>query len=1068
MAKKFLQRINNLRPVGANNRIKNIGYYEEIPGPDDTTIILEGEIPVIKNAWFEIGDAPGSQFIGTDGNGIPIQNVTWANYDEKMLRKEYPTEFTSVYDESRDSATILNSKYYYQQEVKSESKGKITPQILHNLRLATSYDEEYFSHVFNWPEEHILKTRTVGGFVKETITNTLVSPPTVTYNLYEVTATYSGNLELDSTDISLAHIDVNNDEEWSYEPLPLTNGRITDEELKDKLGNPVIYMGNGDSNSIFFYYDMPLGQSGTTNVIAIGDVINGYTISNVVNYITDFEVKRVVTKHSKKNDETNPFLQLDTILELEIGWTISGKGIRPGTTIIGLDYPKNRIYLSQSVSRKKIRSIRIKSESVNKVNRNTLHYATISGGSSNFVADGIYSVTRNGNSTGISIKVAAGKGIINRAAVTGVYSTYNRKEIEFTPVFFSETENCEKTYIEDSYGKYILGTAILSDSTLESKFFLVSPATRNAYLINGLFMITLKRPATQEEINLHVPTITSEIDLLTKMEELRSSLEQEEPILELFDDTCHDPIVIEYSQVYDTTENVSELIENTVNNFSSFSKVTSTLTGDVNVDLNCLNPNSNPSLEYNEVLSSFTEIINNSISNSSYMNPDYYENLVSGENSLLNTLNNATKVLFDSNPRNTQIENAPPEIEGEDSSGLRHIRTEFYRLPVSTDRVSYFISDVSVLKDDYLNSNIDLDPRTTVNTPKIVFRITPNYTATTSMIQNNPDIASILHTVNTRSGGFVNTITTAPGPIVLPPPVPGIIVTREWVSPTPKDYSDNIRYGEKSGSYPNQYIIATSVNIHPNLRDLDNRDFEEDGDINACDAFVYPQLLFAENISYQRDFHKTFQFRMEEISENITESITNRGNPHIDSPIRARLTSSLQDNDTFIEVDSTDDFISSGYLIIPKYVRKIYYTETGTKQIKFFYCGEEIIYYGSKTSTRFENIIRECFNTSKEFEITLSVSEIESNVRYKIVELGNTNWKAITGLDSVSVGTEFVPVNLSTSDSTGIVSIVGMTNDEFPDETPIGGVINSAVIRTTNSYDAGFSLAQYWPLELLS
>lgn len=1069
MAKKFLKKIQNQRPTGANGRIKNIGYYEEVDIPDsDEPLILQGEIPVIKNAWFEVGDAPGSLFTGVDGNNIPLQNVTWAEHDPKFLRKEYPTEFSSSYDYDRDSQVILGSKFYYQQEVKSENKGKLVPQNLHNLRGLTAYDEEYFSHIFNWPTEHILKTRTVGGFVREIITNTLTTPPTVTHNLYTVTATYSGNIELASTSLDVAYIDVNNDEEWSYVTIPFdSTGRIASEEIKQKIGNPVIYYGDTNSNCIFFFYSLPSNQVGTTNLLAIGDTVNGCEILNCVNYLTDFEVKRIVTKHSKKNDATDPYLQLNTVLELEIGQTVTGKGISPGTLITGVDFERNRIYLNQPITRKKVKGIRIRSEAVNRINRNTLCYAQIGPGS-NFTVDTVYPVIRNGQNTGINIKVMAGRGIINRAAVTGIYSTYQKKEIEYQPIFFTDSRNCEKTYIEDQYGKYILGTALDENSELmESEFFLISPSSHEAYLINGAYMITLNRPATQEEIRIEMEKLGTK-NILEIITSLNAILPTKSKIVDLFDDSCHDPVFVEYSQVYDTIENISNLVSDVTDSTLTFRKVTnSVISGEYNSEFpNCIRPDSVPTTSYSEILRKFETIIQDSIQTSTYLNPDYYESLVSGENSIYSRINEATESLSNSIPRSTRVENAPPEIEGEDASGIRNIRSDFYALPVSTDRVQYFISDVSILTDDYLNANLDLNPKTTVNQPKIVFRVTPRYeVVTTSMVQNNPDIASILHNVNLRGDGSIDTITTSPGPIVFPPPIPGIIVNRFWVSPMPKDYAENIRYGEKSGSYPDQYIIATSVNVHPNLRDLDNRDFDEEGDINTPSAFVYPQILFAENISYQRDLHQICEFRMEEISENLTESIENRGNPFIDSPILARLTSELKEGDTEISVESTEGFLSSGYLIIPKYVRKVYYTESGNKEVKFFYCGEEIIYYQSKTENRFLGCIRACFDTREDFEIQISANEIEVDVRYKIVSLGDTNWEQYLGTTDYGIGTEFVAKTSFTG--TGIVTLVGSTNSEFPSEEPISGVINNSVIATTNSYQPGFSLAQYWTFELI-
>ena len=69
--------------------------------------------------------------------------------------------------------------------------------------------------------------------------------------------------------------------------------------------------------------------------------------------------------------------------------------------------------------------------------------------------------------------------------------------------------------------------------------------------------------------------------------------------------------------------------------------------------------------------------------------------------------------------------------------------------------------------------------------------------------------------------------------------------------------------------------------------------------------------------------------------------------------------------------------MSSGYLLIPKWIRKTEnYLELGVEGVNkivndrnhYYYDGEEIIYYSSKTATSFEGIERSQFNTSYLFE----------------------------------------------------------------------------------------------------
>ena len=230
--------------------------------------------------------------------------------------------------------------------------------------------------------------------------------------------------------------------------------------------------------------------------------------------------------------------------------------------------------------------------------------------------------------------------------------------------------------------------------------------------------------------------------------------------------------------------------------------------------------------------------------------------------------------------------------------------------------------------------------------------------------------------------------------------------------------------------------------------------------LTAPTAVVYPEVVWEPAVSYQQDFHKTLEFRLQEHSELIGETIENKGNPYVDKAITATLTKKLEMGDTSILVESTGPFLSSGYLIIPKYIKKIVSLESGNNNGYYTYSGEEIIYYGSKTETSFDNIQRGRFGTTTGFEAIESVESVEKGVRYKINTLGSSNWKKIGAGKNPNVGDIFTATKHD-GVGTGTVTVFGSTNEETPDETLIGGVIKIPKEAIITSYDRGFSVAQH-------
>lgn len=145
---------------------------------------------------------------------------------------------------------------------------------------------------------------------------------------------------------------------------------------------------------------------------------------------------------------------------------------------------------------------------------------------------------------------------------------------------------------------------------------------------------------------------------------------------------------------------------------------------------------------------------------------------------------------------------------------------------------------------------------------------------------------------------------------------------------------------------------------------------------------VYPTKSWkGANYEYQTSFVKEYEFDLVTTSENIAKSSFSKGNPVQLAPITAKMTQDLNPTSDTIFVDDTSKFLSSGYLKLPKWIRKneIYLqlgksgdaNELKNTRNHYYYDGEEIIYYSGKTATSFTGIKRSQFDTSYIFETSL-------------------------------------------------------------------------------------------------
>lgn len=1097
MAKKRKIKTDNFKPPAAINKVKTISAG----GVSISDII--------KNVYNEVGHSGYSTLTGTDSNGIPLRAITNAEADPLMMRYEYPNAYaTTGFDTSNDEVDYANNslsrEYYYQQDTKTINEGKkVIRRFEKKGRPYITYDEEYFNHIFNWPTSHTLVPRKLGGFVQEvvscttTTTNSQTGQPststTSNTTIYPVTTTFTGSMTLDKVDSKMYYIN----DDWTYTEIPFhTDGTINSEVVTDRLGKPVIYHGDSEDDGIFFNYvvdDVDVNEVATSNLMAMGDTVNGATVTNVVNFLVDTAIKRTVSKHPGKGSidvditesqflaldseytsadyaATKSWLKLTAADGIAKGNTVRGRGIKDGTYVTGVDESRNRVYISDTLSEKKVKLVRFFDGAINKVNKSTLCYAKVSGGT--FTADTNYAVTRNGQSTGVTICVKAGKGITNRSAVVGIYFTKDKKEIEYAPIFYRSDSYCEKSTITDSNGTYILGTVIWNDNTrLESKFLLTKPEGQIPYTISSTYLAFTNAPIDKETLEEMVNYYNETNDMLKLYRKINDHVKTVvggRRAAGVFDDICRDELSVEYTLAYNPFVEVGDIVN----------KLTQM---DSSVRDECLSlPSPVPATSIDDAKKKFKDIIDNSVKNSIVLPDDYYKKLVSDKDSLLNRLTDASKLIQNSTPKTTKVDSLPPPIEGEDSSGVRWMAENFRDLPPAMDRVKYFVNDISLASDKDLDPSMDLDPSTTKNQPKIVMRSKPCWnwsgtpgvnTFTISVAGYTAFTASILVTVNVDTNGYLTTITTSPGSITLASETitsgdTVCTITRSWIAPSPKDANDNIVFGEKAKTYEQGgYISATNWTLPPDLRDLDNKERDENSDISNPTASIFPKQIWAPNVNYQMDYHKMFSFRTEEVSELLGETIVNYGNPYADDPIRAKLTKTIKPEDTTIHVQSTDGFLSCGYLIIPKYTKKMYSNETGNVNTYFTYCGEEIIYYQSKTNTTFVGCERELFGTTSDFVITVPSYSLEQGVRYKITSLGNTNWKSVGAGDNPTVGTIFTATASITG--TGSAEVLGSTEDETPDEPLVAGVESPDKIPVMTSYEYGFSISQHWIFTLM-
>lgn len=886
-----------------------------------------------------------------------------------------------------------------------------------------------------------------------------------------------------------------------------------------------VWFTNGNGKNIFVrkwsisYGHVPdpndkYNKGSTTNLIAIGDTINGHQVTNIVNYVIDTALKRSVSKSSAKGvvdrrvgqntfksfnaeytdsdyNNTKGWLKLNSVKDLTKGMSVFGKGIRDGTRISGVDQQKRRIFLTKTTNQQTVKNVKFTDTGVNRVSVHTLCYATLDGNGSDFTAD--QTVTSTG---GIEVVVRAGKGIINRSAVVGVYNSKNRKEIKYSPIFYSSDDSCEQETDSTDEGDFILGTVVWDDDTRNSERYLMSsPKTEDAYKIASIYLAFTRSPIDKDTFYKFFNEYQENKNIINLYASINNYVTQTlggKKAAIIFDDVCRDEIVMDYYKAYDNSQElglIGQSVDEVINSINDECVLRFQDAQEQEISAGGV-----PFGTLESVKKRFEEVMEKSLSQSSFLSDSYYKKLVTDDDSLLKRLQSASDSTRDAVPKETEIDNLPPSVEGSDNSGTVNLAYSYRDLPPATDRVKYFVEDLLIADDRYMSPKLDLDPYTTINQPRFIIRSKPcwdcNKSGTESLnVSNGVITANINITVNRDSDNYVTTITTALGSIAsartsnlvtgtndVPPtgspgdpgysagspgsPGSGCNYSSSWKPPAPKDEEENLYVGERSESMGSgAYYESTNASLPPELRDLDYKDRDSDNDVSDPTLSSYPKTIWEPNVSYQMDFYKLFWFRLNELTELVGETLLNFGNPYNDNPVKTKLTEDITPSTTSIKVQSTAGFLSSGYLIIPKYNKKIATDEGGNNNPLFSYSGEELIYYGSKTSTSFDNISRQALESNFDKIQTISVTEIEKNVKYKIITLGDTNWKNAGGKKNAKVGDVFVAKR--PGKGTGEVEVFGSNQEKNPDPELLAGAVKTPKVSVISSYEKGFSVAQH-------
>jgi hypothetical protein len=1027
-----------------------------------------------KRNWYELEPKNNTNKFITDGSKQPALTSSTIKVPNG--------------EDNNGNVTFINQTYT-QQAYTVDGNGVATPLYNRECVADETYDENYFYHIFEWPTAPYTVSRTVGGFAS-------------TFPILGLGSTVS---ETVTASLTLAKVD------------SVVTGIPT---------GSYVYSGGTDDNKLFFTYNT---TSGTDVVVQEGDVINGWTVTKVVNYIVDKSLRKRVSKNSDVG-QTPSYVYVGNKEDISIGDIVKGTGIDTDTFVTAISTTDNKITLSKPLVAKTVKSVVFATATVNKVNASTLCYAEITGGSvstptyvnsttsinhvfnddanitlqlnvsglatvtpvslndsggtddseqrkhylvtfptttvinsvndiviaitDNKAASGIYNnvaVSKielvNSNSfkiwfkatkdniksyvrgwtiqvptqsstignfvvdaqytastSGASIIVKSGRGIINRSAVVGMYFSTNKKLVEYTPIFYDKSTDCTPSTIVEKAADYLIGTIILNDESelISNGYLCVNPKSNIASVIDDVYWKKFNRPVDKDKLLYWMDLESTQNISYEKLENLiiddTTAILNGRKVIRVTDNVCGNELTQEQQQVYNPYKELS-YAQNMINSLSNIAYDP------------CAVSKPKETYDVEKLKNIISNGIQNSIASSYITLPEgMYKQFVSNDDSLLNNLIKATDSVENSIPdKKIQILNAT--IKGENKSSVNLTLDKFRRLPPKFSKVDYLVSDFVFVDDKDIIVN-DETNRTNLTISSI-----PRFTGSVSVgTQTGDNITSNgVGVLTTRSNGYIDKIETF------------------------------------AGSFASQSVASE---INPGLFDLFTPTWvaPTTGD-DVLEARPYPFVVWNSGISYQQDYSKNLSFRVEEVSNYIGECLDNRGNPFIDNIVYATLKSKLNYTDTTINVVDTNKFLSSGYLIIPKYLEKKEQSKSGNIESYFYYLGEEIIYYNQKTSNSFTQCTRGVFDTTAVFEQVFTAGNFIKDVKYIIKTLGNTNWQSIGAPEGASVGTIFT--------STGVGSGSG---DAYSFESTTTPFENSPDVNAViHSYERGFKLAQFWP-----
>lgn len=1084
--------------------------YPQCPPPENgPPAMITLEFNYTDKYWFEVRPPDATR-----------KTITNGAKQEKLRKSIIQVPDLNNPENSNGEVTNFVDTVYYQQEYEIVSSGNdvVTskPVYMRHCRADASYDEQYFYHIFEWPLSHTLPSRPAGGI---TVTTPPPAPPssdgetTVSCPIYAVESVdVSGTMNLARVDSEVTGVpegsvvyhggttdnkifffyenttnknmiavgDTING--WKVDKVVNYNSEYLNEKsvrTTETVRRRVSKVSDKNKTPSFIFVN---NNNGTEDrVISVGDKVSGYGIQpdTVVENIQGLKIflsKPLKYKNRRKvrnvaftktelvnnisnqilcyaeisggsanftkdayygkntpatpqytstiyhvfDDNNNKNIQLTTSKDIKVVAKTqedpggSGDGTNrkhyevtflDGTSITTANDIQISITDDQTASGFPKKSFVSKIDIVN-TKTFRIWFRRFDNQDNGYVRG--WSVTRVQGQAALAgnrIKVVAGKGIIDRSAVCGVYISNDKKFYTYTPLFYSKDSFCEPSPLEDVTGKYILGNVMLNDGSyrIKEKFLCVSPGNNEVYDINSIFWTHFQRPAEKAEIETWVPRLKNSNFLLIQNEivDAEKAILKNKTVLSVRDAECDNIITPDYTKVYYPYQEID-----------TFNQYLNPVQAQSSYD-DCVDVKSADAYTAEEISNKITSNLQESLNLSNLNLPEeMYKQIISNENSLQNILLNAVKTIDSSVPKSTTIPNLPPLIEGEDQSGKIYKTFTGYRIPPRFKSLEYVIDDFSFVSDS------SLIPDTEENKITITLKSIPRWTGNASAGgQTGADINpmdGLRIVTNKDSNGFVTSITVQSEPFnSIGGGIPGFATsTKSWAA----------------GPAP-QYIWHGEANF-------------------GSDPY---------GTNYQIAFPKVLNFRVNEVSKTIANAVKNKGNPFMDEPPYAKLTQDLKSGDTTIKVNDTSQFISSGYLIIPKFIiKKEINPETKNETLRHYYLGEEIIYYKDKTETQFLGCTREMFNTTSTFEESSNSGFIESGLTYIIKTLGTVDWKKYGAPDGYRVGTVFkATADGSGSNESGEVYLFGSILVPFQGSTFV-----------SHSYQKNNYLSQYWPVEI--